>query len=205
MDKTCGSRTDPANRPGEDPQSHSAGMNVRTATRTRVGRGFVRGPFEQHAPRTRQVRVESPESTIIAGIPGCGEGKACVNKNREWVIAAVESIFEQIVDGILEDDKKLTITIRSRGRAAGQAFDHETRFIRPTTMNRTREISFPGSTPKEAWNFSMHKTRIWFMIFENSLYFFFPSCCLYCHLAVLVRILQLVHEALVSDTTTTKR
>ena len=159
MDKTCGPPTDPAKQPGEDPHFHNAGMNTHTATRTPFGRGFVWGPFEQHAPRTRQVRAESPESTTVEETSCCGEGNTCVNKNREWVIAAVESVFEQIVDGILEDDKKLTIAMRSRGRVAGQAFDHETRFIRPTTMNRTRGISFPGSTPKEAWNFSMQNNK----------------------------------------------
>ncbi|KAI9775434.1 MAG: hypothetical protein M1839_001129 [Geoglossum umbratile] len=155
MDKASTSST---GQPVEDPRFHNAETN---------------GLFEERVPRTRQV-VYGPHGSSLRR--GSEVARHCANNNREWVIARVESVFERIVDGILDDNKKLTIAIRSRGRVTGQAFDQEARFIRPTVRNVTREISFPGSTPKEAWNFT-----------------------------VLVRILQLVHEALVSDTTTTKR
>ncbi|KAH0542284.1 hypothetical protein FGG08_003311 [Glutinoglossum americanum] len=110
--------------------------------------------FEQHVPRTRHD----------------------TNKSRDWIIAKVESVFESIVDSILEDQKKLTITLRSRGRVTDQGLDHESRSIRPASRHRKREVSFPGGTPKEAWKFT-----------------------------VLVRILQLIHEALISGVVTTKR
>ncbi|KAI9863699.1 MAG: hypothetical protein M1813_003722 [Trichoglossum hirsutum] len=99
-----------------------------------------------------------------------------VPRTKDWVIAKVEAIIESIVDAILEDKKKLVITLRSRGRVTDQGFDHESRSIRPAARRQTRQISFPGRTPREARKF-----------------------------AVLVRILQLVHEALISDIITTKR
>lgn len=84
-------------------------------------------------------------------------------------------MLERIVDGLLEDRERLTFTLKSRGGISRKRPAPENR-IGSTPAPRIREISFPGSSAQEAWNFT-----------------------------VLLRIVELVHAGLVDNTVTTKR
>lgn len=84
-------------------------------------------------------------------------------------------MLENIVDGLLENSEKLTITLKSRAgisRRRPVIEDH----ARAIPAPRVRQISFPGSTAQEAWNFT-----------------------------VLLRIIQLIHGGLIDNTIMTKR
>ena len=73
---------------------------------------------------------------------------------RDWVIARIESIFEGIVDALLEEKTKLSITLSTRSGTAGRKLDSTNGIVTTSTGLQTREITFPGSTAQEAWRFS---------------------------------------------------
>lgn len=110
---------------------------------------------------------------------------------RFWVVARIEEMLERIVDALLEESDSFTITLKSRAslsRRRSKAVDDKRKVPEP----KQRNISFPGSTAQEAWNFSCvtaPRSR---------------NSCLQ-NLAVLLRILELVHSGLVENTTMTKR
>lgn len=84
-------------------------------------------------------------------------------------------MLENIVDGLLEDRERLTFTLKSRASVSRRQPVAEDRAdLLPAP--RVRQISFPGSTAQEAWNFT-----------------------------VLLRIIELVHGGLVDNTIMTKR
>ncbi|KAF2728244.1 meiosis-specific topoisomerase Spo11 [Polyplosphaeria fusca] len=74
-------------------------------------------------------------------------------KDREWVIARIEEMLENIVDGLLGEKKSISITLKSRSgltrRTAGL----------PTGSSslppKVAEIGFPGATAQEAWKFTV--------------------------------------------------
>lgn len=73
---------------------------------------------------------------------------------RMWVIARIEAMLERIVDSLLEESEALTITLKSRAgisrrRAKIKYADGK------LPEARKRDISFPGATAQEAWNFSL--------------------------------------------------
>jgi meiotic recombination protein SPO11 len=62
-------------------------------------------------------------------------------------------MFEMIVDGLLEGSEKLTFTLKSRANISRRQFDSSGGADNAPTP-KEREISFPGNTAQEAWNFS---------------------------------------------------
>ena len=84
-------------------------------------------------------------------------------------------MLEKIVDGLLEDRERLAFTLKSRAGISRRQPKPED-CAGSTPASRVRQISFPGSTPQEAWNFT-----------------------------VLLRIIELVHGGLVDNTIMTKR
>ncbi|KAF3054094.1 hypothetical protein E8E11_011568 [Didymella keratinophila] len=96
-------------------------------------------------------------------------------RDKHWVIARLEAMLEQIVDGLLEDRKRLTFALKSRAGISRRQPVPENR-ADSTPAPRVRQISFPGSTAQEAWNFT-----------------------------VLLRIIELVRGGLVDNTIMTKR
>ncbi|KAF2815982.1 DNA topoisomerase IV, alpha subunit [Mytilinidion resinicola] len=96
--------------------------------------------------------------------------------NRDWVIKKIELIFESIVDALLEKKDKLYISLKTRSGSKGRRIDPANGIVTSEDGLQTRIITFPGSTAQEAWRFT-----------------------------VLVRILELVHDALTSDAVITKR
>jgi meiotic recombination protein SPO11 len=62
-------------------------------------------------------------------------------------------MLERIVDGLIEKREKLTFTLNSRSGMSRRQ-PHASDGINTTPAAKSREISFPGSTAQEAWNFS---------------------------------------------------
>jgi meiotic recombination protein SPO11 len=60
-------------------------------------------------------------------------------------------MLEHIIDGLLEEADKLTITLRSR---AGPIRRQANSSGKSGPSTKVRKISFPGSNAQEAWNFS---------------------------------------------------
>ncbi|KAF1928237.1 meiosis-specific topoisomerase Spo11 [Didymella exigua CBS 183.55] len=96
-------------------------------------------------------------------------------RDRHWVIARLEAMLEKIVDGLLGGNERLTFTLKSRANISRRqpVAKHK---AGSTPAPKVRQISFPGSTAQEAWNFT-----------------------------VLLRIIELVHGGLVDNTIMTKR
>ncbi|KAK4985409.1 endodeoxyribonuclease [Elasticomyces elasticus] len=95
---------------------------------------------------------------------------------RSEVVTKIESIFERIADALLNEKNEVEITLSSRNGTAESPTKTYTGVVSSATRVRTRTVSFPGSTPEDAWRFS-----------------------------VVVRILELVHEALLTNVVWTKR
>ncbi|KAH6638757.1 Spo11/DNA topoisomerase VI subunit A [Boeremia exigua] len=94
---------------------------------------------------------------------------------QHWVIACLESMLRKIMEGLLEESERLTFTLKSRASIPRRR--STTKGVPGTTpAPKIRQISFPGNTPQEAWNFT-----------------------------VLLRIIELVHGGLVDNVIMTKR
>ncbi|ORY19119.1 Spo11/DNA topoisomerase VI subunit A [Clohesyomyces aquaticus] len=98
-----------------------------------------------------------------------------IRKDRNWVLARIEGMLEEIVDGLLENRGQLAITLKSRSATAGQVMD-SSGGRRPASTLKNKEVNFPGRTAQEAWRFT-----------------------------VLLRIIELVHGALANDVVLSKR
>ncbi|TAQ87210.1 hypothetical protein B7494_g4466 [Chlorociboria aeruginascens] len=92
------------------------------------------------------------------------------------VISKIEDIFESMTDCLLENGKEFTIRLKTRRKSGMQAHDTDNGTIRSLPNSKTRAITFPSKNSKEAWKFT-----------------------------VLLRILELSHEALVAGDVITKR
>ena len=77
----------------------------------------------------------------------------------EIVIARIESLIQAIVDEIVEDKEELLIRLSRRGIERGQSQDAAISSAVGTSDVQTREIRFPGATPREAWTFSELELR----------------------------------------------
>lgn len=112
--------------------------------------------------------------------------------SRNWVISHIEEVFEKILDGLINHEKDLAITLKSRSSTLRRksAAPLQTGEV-PLSM--TREITFPGTNVREAWRFSKSMPSLQ------------GDCSLKIPVAVLIRILELVHSCLVDDIIITKR
>jgi meiotic recombination protein SPO11 len=68
-----------------------------------------------------------------------------------FVIAKIESIFSSFADCLLQDKGKLVIPFKIRPRGPLNTVNLDPKVSQETKM---RDISFPGSSPQEAWRFS---------------------------------------------------
>ncbi|KAI5799216.1 Spo11/DNA topoisomerase VI subunit A [Peziza echinospora] len=102
------------------------------------------------------------------------------DKSREYVIQCIETIFSNIADvlsGASEQSQlELRVKVRSSRAKDAQRFDPITKSIRNGAQYTLRLLQFPGRTAGETWKFT-----------------------------VLLRVLDLIYEALVGDRITTKR
>ncbi|KAI6249189.1 hypothetical protein HI914_02552 [Erysiphe necator] len=93
------------------------------------------------------------------------------------IIAKIEQIFESIVDCILEGKAMMIhLKIRENSKLKNKPLQISTSSSSSTNEEKTRKVCFPSRNPSEAWKFT-----------------------------VLLRILELCHEALVTGIVITKR
>ncbi len=105
------------------------------------------------------------------------------------VITKIEKVFESITDGLLHNNDELSISVKiKQSYAASGSLDGNS--VEPTT--ETRKVNFPGRTANEAWRFSMACIIGIRNLLTRST-------------AVLFRILELIHEALISNVIVSKR
>ena len=102
------------------------------------------------------------------------------------VLSKIEDIFASFANGLEKDKGYLSISVKSRN-STRISLSGET-----SAAHELRRVSFPGTSAKEAWRFSGISSPI-SLPFANS------------DPAVLVRLLGLMHEALVKNIITTKR
>ena len=102
------------------------------------------------------------------------------------VISKIEDIFHSIADGILHQKQELVIHMRSRQKAGNQNIATQN-----GSVKRLYNVRFPSKSPQEAWKFGEHIPT--------------PPRILLIDVAVLLRILELSHEALATGIVATKR
>ncbi|KAF1969784.1 DNA topoisomerase IV, alpha subunit [Bimuria novae-zelandiae CBS 107.79] len=101
--------------------------------------------------------------------------RSCTNRCRNWVIDRIESMLEQVVDGLLTEDEQLTISLKTRiGLSRRQLNPTQNAGAAPPP--RTIELNYPGSNVQEARRFT-----------------------------IVVRILELILCCLIDDIVMTKR
>jgi len=71
--------------------------------------------------------------------------------NRLNVLAKIESIFEAMVDVLLNERGQLCVAIKPRPRERGQP--HDPINAAQTHVESVQHLCFPGKTEKEAWRF----------------------------------------------------
>lgn len=103
------------------------------------------------------------------------------------MIDKIEEVFEQIADAMLNDKNEFSITLKTRRRAASKNQQ------RDGDEDRTKRLCFPGKTANEAWRFGKHCIHGSKGISPDLA----P--------AVVIRILELMHEALRNDVVMSKR
>ncbi len=110
------------------------------------------------------------------------------------IIQKVEAVVQQIVRSLQQEEGKVWISLRSRKRPGTS----------PSAQSSSRspaqdqyKLSFPGETPEEAWRFST--AGLVEAVCSRT------SSMLTCSPAVVLRILELIHEALVNDAVVSKR
>ncbi|KAI9725007.1 MAG: hypothetical protein M1812_000283 [Candelaria pacifica] len=127
-------------------------------------------------PTPASTAIEASQRPIATEALNEAPFEQLVERDSDWVISGIESVFEDFADCILSETGTLSISMRIRTAAKGQRLDPASGAIRTTTAFQTRLVGFPGKDSQETWRFT-----------------------------VLVRILGLIHEALVSQTITSKR
>jgi meiotic recombination protein SPO11 len=71
------------------------------------------------------------------------------------VIAKIENIFESITDCILDQEKELVISLRSRPKYKPK--DSEKSMSDPKPKPEIKNVTFPSKSPQETWKFSESK------------------------------------------------
>lgn len=69
------------------------------------------------------------------------------------VISKIEAIMESLADGILEDRGSLAIPLRTRASKPKACTTPPADRGSANKIHRTKDVCFPGSTPREAWRF----------------------------------------------------
>ena len=109
------------------------------------------------------------------------------------IIKKVEDIVYQIVRNLENNDDRVSITLKCQKRP-GLSPPARSSMLPARKQYR---LSFPGETPEEAWRFSM--AGLVETVCSRT------SSMLTCSPAVVLRILELIHEALVNDVVVSKR
>ncbi|KAH4155448.1 hypothetical protein HBH43_212630 [Parastagonospora nodorum] len=83
----------------------------------------------------------------------CASGSIRPARDRQWVIARIEGMLERIIDGLLDEEDALTITLKSRVGLSRRSKVANKNGQAPEP--KQRDINFPGATAQEAWNFTV--------------------------------------------------
>lgn len=108
------------------------------------------------------------------------------------VVHQVQTIISQIINSLQKQDDDISVSLRTKRPSIGSSSQSSTR-----PSNDFYKLSFPGSTPEEAWRFSTAALAARVCSRTSSM--------LTCSPAVVLRILELVHEALVTKMLISKR
>ncbi|KAK5137789.1 hypothetical protein LTR08_007361 [Meristemomyces frigidus] len=93
------------------------------------------------------------------------------------VVAKIERVFEQIADAMLSEEDEISVTLKRRTKPTTASGNQPGRTVSNKPGDtRLRRICYPGKSAEEAWRFT-----------------------------VVIRILELIHEALRKDATLSKR
>lgn len=76
------------------------------------------------------------------------------------VVSKIEDIFEKVAGSILDEKKKITMKLKTRGKQSATTTDSTTGAIRSMPDEETRTVQFPSKSPKEAWKFSKSCQRL---------------------------------------------
>lgn len=104
------------------------------------------------------------------------------------VIKQIETVFERIADGLTNENTLISILLKIRPTSATPHAKDAA-----SAPTKTKEICFPGRTAREAWRFSRSAIESIRGPVTDS------------DVAVVIRILELMHEALRSDVVLSKR
>ncbi|KAL8871465.1 MAG: hypothetical protein Q9174_002708 [Haloplaca sp. 1 TL-2023] len=108
------------------------------------------------------------------------------------VIEKIETVVLNILQSLQRQDDEISITLKTRQQSQNQSSSQSSRFLRATY-----KLSYPGATPEEAWRFS--RTELVEKVCQRT------SSMLTCSPAVVHRILELIHEALIDNVVVSKR
>lgn len=107
-------------------------------------------------------------------------------------IQKVEAIVHQIIHSLQRQEDNVSIALKIR-----QSSDISSSRSNGRSSNNHYKLSFPGNTPQEAWRFST--AELTETVCRRT------SSMLTCSPAVVLRILELIHEALVENVVISKR
>ena len=107
-------------------------------------------------------------------------------------IQKVEAIVDQIQHSLQRQDDSISIALRTRNRSKNPPSAQQ-----PQSSSNHYKLTFPGNTPKEAWRFST--AQLVETVCRRT------SSMLTCSPAVVLRILDLIHDALVDNVVVSKR
>jgi len=102
--------------------------------------------------------------------------RSCDNGEDNFVRKKIEEVFHRIEDALLHEKNELVIELKSRVSRASKSGCVDGQLSTTDVVTKSRRICFPGKTPQEAWRFT-----------------------------IVIRILELIHEAITSDVVMSKR
>lgn len=107
-------------------------------------------------------------------------------------IGKVEAIVHRVIHCLQRQDDTISIALKARRPTESSSSS----FIRRSSNNHYK-LSFPGNTPQEAWRFSTAELTETVCKRTSAMLTYSP--------AVVLRILELIHEALVENVVISKR
>ena len=157
----------------------------------------LRSSDESSQSRQDQNRHKSPSSTsrIPTTSPAAADKIEAPARRRvadPEVIQKVEIVVLDILESLQRQDDEISITLKSRQPSQNLSSWQSSRSSRTNY-----KLSYPGATPEEAWRFST--AELVDRVCQRT------SSMLTCSPAVVLRILELIHEALVDKVVVSKR
>ena len=151
--------------------------------------------YSSAALRPLASRQVVARSLVSSSAPSLAD--ASVNSTADQVLVQIESVFEDLADAFLAERNEFSITLSAHCplRSHG-AIDHRQQGRR----TRSTVVTFPGKSAKEAWRFSQSSLQD-LGLKTISL----QTDADQSTTAVIVRLLELMHDAIRSGTVITKR